>query len=155
MAPVLRWLATAALAQVVALAVAMALSACGESKQAKAFRVLEGQCAAAAANGWTLDQAQIAFSSRDVGGTTLGCSTDLGNLPPPAADTCGSASAATPVCELFWEWEATDSALCNLPVGGCCLICEVRVKKADLDAQGNKAVICASRAAQGQVCQAL
>jgi hypothetical protein len=117
--------------------------------------VLEGQCAAAAANGWTLDQAQLAFSSRDLESATPVCSADVGNLPPPAADTCGPASAATPVCELFWEWQATDSALCDLPVGGCCLLCEVRVKRADFDAQGGKAVICASRAAQGQVCQAL
>ncbi len=129
--------------------------ACGESRQAKLFRELEAECDAAAANGWTLKQAEIAFHEADVTNypQVLLNQSDIGTLPQP--DTCGTASATSPVGQVFWEWAATDSSLCD-PAGGCCLICEVRVKKSDLDAHAPSpadAPICASRAAQGQVCQ--
>ncbi|BDG05787.1 hypothetical protein [Anaeromyxobacter oryzae] len=127
----------------------VATLACGESRQAKLFHQIRSDCASAAANGWTLLQAEESFSGADVGSQVLLSETDIGTLDP---DTCGTASATNPVGQVFWEWVATDTSLCNA-AGGCCLICEVRVKKSDLDAKGTSAPICASRAAEGQVCQ--
>ena len=136
-----------------ALAPALFLAAggCGQSSQAKLVDELEKECGSAAANGLTLNQTLIDVRGYNVS-TQLVCRPDLGNLPPPQTDTCGTASAGNLVCNLFLEWFTSDPSLCN-PGGGCCLLCELRVKKSDFDAKGGDAPLCASRAAQGQVCQ--
>jgi hypothetical protein len=140
--------------RLVALAPALLLlvAACGQSKQAKLFAEIESLCDSAVASGWTLAQAEIELRGADVRSALPVCSATTGNLPPPNTDSCGTASAENPVCSVFFEWVASDSSLCN-PGGGCCLLCEVRVKKTDLDAKGGNAPLCASRGAQGQFCQ--
>jgi hypothetical protein len=136
-----------------ALAPALLLVAagCGPSRQAKLFDELEKECNTATTNGWTLNQTLLDLRGYNVS-TNLACRPDLGNLPPPQADNCGTATADNLVCNLFLEWGSTDPSLCN-PGGGCCLLCELRVKKSDFDAKGGDSPVCASRAAQGQVCQ--
>jgi hypothetical protein len=139
--------------RLVALAPALLLlaAACGKSKQAKLFDQIVQDCGAVAANGLTLDQALIQFRGAELQ-SILQCRTDLGNLPPPNTDTCGTPSAENPVCDVFLEWAATDNNLCN-PGGGCCLLCEIRVKQSEFQAKQGEAPVCASRAAQGQICQ--
>jgi hypothetical protein len=126
---------------------------CGESRQAKLFHEIAADCDAAAASGMTLDQAANAFRGSDLGPNVPPiCLPDLLSIPAPRTDTCGPASEQTMICQVVWEWVPTDSGLCQ-PGGGCCLICEVRVRKADFDRDQGGAVICASRGLEGQFCQ--
>lgn len=127
-------------ARTLLVAAAVLATACGKSREEKAFDDLGQQCNALAANGATLDQAVQLFRFRDV---FTGYRCDLPLTSIGAGDLCGAASATNPVCIMDWSYYPNDSNICG-PTG-CWLGCEVRVKQADLDANGNAAVICATR----------
>lgn len=67
-------------------------------------------------------------------------------LPPLAdGDTCGEATASDEVCQVFYQWFSADPGECP---GGACA-CELRFRRADLDAHQGEAAICAARFHRG------
>ena len=82
-----------------------------------------------------------------LGGYPLGplCSATL--APLPAGDSCGAASAGADVCQVLYEWFSSDPGVC---AGGACT-CELRLRKADLDAHLGAAEICGARFVHGEV----
>ncbi|ACL66363.1 conserved hypothetical protein [Anaeromyxobacter dehalogenans 2CP-1] len=121
-------------------AAALALAACGKSKEEKAYDDLGRQCNALAASGATLDQAELVFRYRDVF-TGMQCGLPLTSTG--AGDLCGAASDTNVLCIMDWSYYPNDSNICG-PTG-CWLGCEVRVRQADFQTSGTAAVICAAR----------
>jgi hypothetical protein len=124
-----------ALRPAVALAAALALAGCGDSKEEQRVKELKSICSQAV--GATIQELESVYTipiriadcgvPENIGGT-LGC------------------SAEPPLCRMgFWFAASTDPALCGQ--NGCYFTCEVRAQLADLQAHfdDRAAVVCATR----------
>jgi hypothetical protein len=112
---------------------ALALCACGPTKEAQAIEQVATLCAAQL--GATYQSAQGALT----GGYPVGplCSATL--QPMASGDSCGAASAGSEVCRVLYYWFSADPGECR---GGACT-CELRLRRPDLDAHQGSAEICA------------
>jgi hypothetical protein len=72
------------------------------------------------------------------------CSATL--LPLPEGDTCGAASPDAEVCQVLYDWFTADPSVCQ----GGTSVCELHLRKSDLDALQGAAPICAVRFLRGQ-----
>jgi hypothetical protein len=79
------------------------------------------------------------------GGYPLGpiCAASL--EPLAEGDSCGPATEDDEVCQVFYRWFSADPGVCP---GGACT-CELRLREADLEADGDLAEICAVRFVRG------
>jgi hypothetical protein len=123
------------------LAAVLALAGCGKSKEEKAFEELGRQCNALPGEAKTLHDAEILFRYPDYFSGVI-CDVPLTSMGP--GDLCGAASDTNPICAADISFYPNDtSGICG-PTG-CWLGCEIRMKKADFEANLGTATICAAR----------
>lgn len=114
-------------------------AACGPTTEERVMDGLAARCAEQ--HGVSYGEAQAALR----GGYPVGplCSAAL--APLADGDSCGAAAAGDEVCQVFYEWFSTDPGECP---GGACS-CELRLRRAELEARQGLATICAARFIRG------
>lgn len=136
-----------------AVALLLAVTACGSSREERAFDQLAAQCRSFVASGATLRDADRAFDPGSTNGpVVLGPACVSVLAPMGGNDTCPASSTENPQCQVFYYWYPYDPGLCS--PDGCWLVCEVRVMRQDPAWADNTsaldAKICASRFLRGQ-----